>query len=238
MEHIILAWFWDAIRSQTLWTAVATLIVALYTYYAREQSKAMVNTLSETKRSADAAKEALLNSREQLRISVRPRVGITDEPGGLKTTPIQFDSQGNATIHFSVTVKNYGNYAAQNVMVVIFLMVTEDLDAIRTRQVETRGDNYVGKRDMGFVLFPGGGRLSVNSASSFERSAMISKSYTEKFEAYLVGCIGYRDQFGALYRTNFIYWLVHPNTMMPIEFDAVPNSKIQGVFIPWHSFLD
>ncbi len=236
--HPILMWLWDVLRSATFWTALATIVVGFYTYYAREQLKAMGDTLHEAKRSADAAQEALKINRDQLRVSVRPWVGIVDEPGGLQTTPLTFDAQGNASIRYSITVKNFSANAAQNVMTVAFLMVTEDLEAIRAKQLEARGDNYVGKTDMGFLLFPGRDRLSVASASTFPRSQMVSKSYTGKFEAFLVGCVGYRDQFGAVYHTNFIYWLVEPSTNHPVEFDPIPNGTVQGAFTPWHSSLD
>lgn len=234
----VFPWLWDALRSTTFWTALATIVVGFYTYYARQQWKAMADTFREAKRSADAAQEALKISRDQLRISVRPWVGITDEPGGLRTTPLTFDDHGNASIQYSVTVKNFSNNAAQNVMTVAFLMVTEDLDAIRAKQLEARGDNYVGKTDMGFLLFPGRDRLFVASASRFERSQMVSRSYTGKFEAFLVGCVGYRDQFGFVYHTNFIYWLVDPSTNLSIEFDATPGSTVPGLFVPWHSSID
>jgi hypothetical protein len=224
-------------RSATFWTAFAAIAVVFYTYYARKQWLATAHNLFEAKRSADAAHEALKISRDQMRISVRPWVGITDEPGGLKTTPITFDEHGNASMQHSITVRNFSENAAQNVMAVAFLMVTEDLEAIKTKQKETRGDNYVGKSDMGFLLFPGLARLAVVSASRFDRAQMVSRSYTGKFEAFLVGCIGYRDQFGCLYHTNFIYWLADPSGR-PAEFDAVPNTSIQGVFIPWHTSID
>lgn len=236
--HSALLLLRDALGSATLWTALATIVVGFYTYYARQQWKAMADTFREARRSADVAQEALNVSRDQLRISVRPWVGIVDEPGGLQTTPLAFDGQGNASIQYSITVKNFSNSAAQNVMTVAFLIVTEDIEAIRAKQLEARGDNFVGKTDMGFLLFPGRDRVSIASASVFPRAQMVSKSYTGKFEAFLVGCIGYRDQFGVVYHTNFIHWLVDPRTSHPIEFDVIPNTNVQGAFIPWHSSLD
>jgi hypothetical protein len=236
--HCILIFLWDIARSATFWTAVAAIAVAFYTYYARQQWKATAANLSEAKRAADAAQEALQISRDELRISVRPWVGISDEPMGVQTTPITFDEHGNATMQHSITVKNYSSNAAQNIMTIAVLMVTEDLEAIKKGQQEISGDNFVGKTDMGFLLFPGKDRLANTSASRYERSLMVSKSHTGKFEAFLVGCIGYRDQFGFLYHTRFIYWLVEPKSGLPIEFDAVPNSEVRGVFMPWHTSID
>lgn len=236
--HHVLKLLFGLLASATFWTAVAAIVVSFYTYYARRQWIAAEGSLQQVKRAADAAQEALEISRDQLRISVRPWVGVTDEPGGLVTSPLKFDNKGSATIKYSITTRNFSLNAAQNVMVVAFLLVTEDLAAIKQKQQEASGDNYVGKTDMGFSLFPGRQRVAVASASAFDRSQMVSKSYTGKFQAYLVGSIGYRDQFGVLYHTNFIYWLVDPGTHQSIEFDAVPNTAVQGVFEPWHTFLD
>lgn len=235
---ILLRVFWHVLISGTFWTAFAAIIVAIYTYYARQQWIATAANLGEAKRSANAAEEALRISRDGLRISVRPWVGITDEIGSVQTSPIQFDANGNASMGYSITVKNFSQNAAQNVMVVAALLVTEDLEAIRAKQSELSGDNFVGKTDMGFLLFPGNARLGTQSASSFPRNKMVSKSYTGKFEAFLVGCVAYRDQFGVLYHTKFIYWLVDPATRHPIEFDATPNTVQQGIFIPWHTSID
>jgi hypothetical protein len=224
--------------SATFWTAFGAIVVAFYTYYARKQWIATSASLVEARRSADAAQEALKVSRDELRISVRPWVAITDEVGGVETTALKFDGQGNATMQHSITVRNFSESAAQNVMAVAFLMVTEDLNAIKARQKEASSDNYVGKTDMGFLLLPGRERLAVTSASRFERSQVVSKSYTDRFQAYLVGCIGYRDQFGFLYHTNFIYWMVDPATQLPLEFNATANSEIRGLFVPWHTSID
>jgi len=229
---------YGTLTSATFWTAIGAIVLFVYTYYTRQQWIALTDNLREARRSADAAQEALKISRDELRISVRPWIDITDEPGGLKTTPIKFDEFGNATMQHSITVRNYSENAAQNVMIVAFLMVTEDLAAVTARQKEASGDNYVGKSDMGFLLFPGLARLAVASPSRFDRSQMVSKSYTGKFEAFLVGCIGYRDQFGFLYHTNFVYWMVDPTTGRPLEFDATPNSEMRGVFVPWHTSID
>jgi hypothetical protein len=224
--------------SATFWTAVAAIAVLFYTYYARQQWLATADNLKEAKRSADAAHEALQISRDQLRISVRPWVGITDELGGLKTSQIRFDANANATMEHSITVRNYSQHAAQNVMTVGFLLVTEDLDFIKKKQRDSSGDNFVGKPDMGFLLFPGKERLAVASASQFNRSDMVSKSYNGKFEAFFVGCVAYRDQFRVLYHTHFIYWMIDPMTSRPMEFDAIPNTQVSGLFVPWHTSID
>jgi hypothetical protein len=68
---------------------------------------------------------------------------------------------------------------------------------------------------------------------------MISKSYTGQLQAWLVGCIGYRDQFKTLYHTGFIYWLADPKTKQPFAFDPpAPNSELPGVFVPHSGYID
>ena len=63
-----------------------------------------------------------------------------------------------------------------------------------------------------------------------------------KLEAFIVCCIRYRDQFGCLYHTGFMYWLVDPQTHYPIEFNTIPDSKVGfgKKFELWHSgqFVD
>jgi hypothetical protein len=234
----ILTSVWHVLTSATFWTACAAIVVGIYTYYARQQWLATAANLREAKRSADAAEEALKISRDELRISVRPWAGITDERDGVQTSAIKFDAEGNASMEYSVIVKNYSSNAAQNVMAIAFLVVSEDLEAVKAKLLEVSGDNFVGKTDMGFLLFPGNARMASRSVSVFPRAQMVSKSYTGKFEAFLVGCVGYRDQFGVLYHTKFVYWLADPSTGRPIEFDAIPNGEQHGVFIPWHSSID
>jgi len=237
MEHACW-WLYSLFTSSTLWTAVAAVTVIFYTYYARQQLIATEDSLREARRSADAAQEALRNAREGLRISVRPWVGIADAPGSVQTSPVQFDANGNATVQYSLTVRNYSENAAQNVMAVAFLMVTEDLEAIKAKQLEASGDNYVGKPDMGFLLFPGKESLVHFSASRFERVNKVSRNHTGQFQAFLAGCVGYRDQFRAIYHSNFIYRLVDPQTQRPVQFHATPNTSVNGVFVPWHTFID
>ncbi len=67
---------------------------------------------------------------------------------------------------------------------------------------------------------------------------MTSRSYTGKLEGWLVGCIGYRDQFDFLYHSRFIYWLNEPSTKHAKEFDAIPNTAIEGVFLPWYTSVE
>ena len=62
---------------------------------------------------------------------------------------------------------------------------------------------------------------------------MVSRTYDGKYEAWLVGCTGYRDQFGWFYDTAFKYWLVDPATGAPIRIDSSPNTNVTvGIWQP------
>jgi|SRR5579864_2799018 len=188
----------------------------------------------EMKRANRLTKQALGQAQTQMRISVRPWVGITDEPNAIQTTPIKFDGQGNASIKYRVSVRNYSTYGVQNVMAIGNLVVTEDLNRVRREMDALCGDNFVGHLDMGDVVFPGKQQLLTESGSIFNRSEMGS---SKKFEGWFVGCIGYRDQFKFLYHTRFIYWL-NDTHGRPIEFDPTPNTQIGGAFVPYFSSID
>lgn len=185
-----------------------------------------------------AMNRAVTAAHEQTRISARPWIGLTDEGEAIKTTPIIFDKGGNATIGYMVTTRNYSSSAAQNIHAMAFLLVTEDLPALNAKQSESCGDGYVGKKEFGFVLFSGRERTFDSSGSLFERRFMVSRNPAGTFQAWLVGCIGYRDQFNVLYHTKFIYRFVDPKTRVPIDLDASPNTSVQGEFIAYHTSLD
>ncbi len=62
---------------------------------------------------------------KQMRISVRPWVGLTDEGNAVITTPITFDKNGDASIQYAVTTRNFSTAAARNVMSIATLLITE-----------------------------------------------------------------------------------------------------------------
>jgi hypothetical protein len=177
---------------------------------------------------------------KQLRLSSRPWVGLSDDipDNAIITSPLALDANGNALVQYIITTKNFSNAGAQGVMAYARLLVTEDLTFIDQQIEETCGANYIGKVKVGAVLFPGIGRIITQSGGFFQKSEMKSPSYQGKFEAWLVGCIGYQDQFQFLYRTKFWYWLVDPATMRPIEFLPATNAQIPGKFALHHSMIE
>jgi hypothetical protein len=195
----------------------------------------------ETRRTNNLSQQALGNAKSQLRLTVRPWIGIADEPDAVKTSPIRFDEKGNASIGYAIKVKNFSNIAAQNVMSNAELVITDYYPITDSKQKEACGDGYVGNPDIGNVIFPGKDGFSQQSASTFARSDMVAKSYTKKLQAFLVGCVGYRDQFKTVvYHTGFVYRLVDPRTNETLQFDPIPNTVLNGVFLPSEagSFVD
>jgi hypothetical protein len=169
----------------------------------------------------------------QRRLSVRPWVGLEDSAEAIQTSALHFANNGDASIGFTLHVKNYSSVGAQNVWSSAVLLVTEDLPTIQEQTRIMCGEHVVGKRDIGFVLFPGRLRGFQNSNGFYERSKMVSHNSDGKYEAWLVGCTGYRDQFGWLYTTSFQYWLVDPETGFPLRVDPIPNSILKGKWEAW-----
>jgi hypothetical protein len=178
--------------------------------------------------------EANQSARDAIRLQQRPWVGIDDTEGALETTTVRFDDKGDAHIGYRIRVRTFNNSAAQNVWPVAVLMITEDLTKIRAK-VNAVCSNAA-TSDSGNVVFPGRPRLDTRSASLVQRSEM--QSLTGKYEAWLIGCIAYRDSFGAMYHTGFIYWLTDPKTNLGLEFDARPNTKIDGHWATWFGSID
>ena len=55
---------------------------------------------------------------------------------------------------------------------------------------------------------------------------------------WLAGCIGYRDQFGYLYRTKFMYGLLD-DTNRPVTLtDPIHVTDISGHFVPTGGSID
>lgn len=200
------------------------------------QAKATNDLAQQAKRQAKATEIAIANARNQFRISVRPWVGIADEPGSIATGPITFDGDSNASVQYGTRIKNFGPQAAQDIQPVAQLLITEDIEAIYTSQQETCS-SFV-QPGIGILLFQGKGRVSGYSVSVAPKSKMVSKTYDGKLQAWLIVCVHYSDQFGCPYRTPVIYNLVDPQNLRSVRFFAVPNSKVEGVFRVWRSGIE
>ncbi len=97
------------------------------------------------------------------------------------------------------------------------------------------GDAMIGKPDIGQILFPGRDRVFTSMPAMAKIS---SKDEGSRLQAWLAGCIGYRDQFGYLYRTKFMYML-YDDAGRVVVFD-VPKQPIdiKGHFAPTGGAID
>src|ERR1700721_4567628 len=112
-------------------------------------------------------------------------------------------------------------------------MVTEDTVAIHESEKGICSESAAGNRDLGMVLFPGKLRTFNTSQSWYPRKQMVSKSYDNNFEGWLVGCIGYRDQVGQFYHTGFAYWLFQKSTERPVQIPPDQRTPVTGDWVSY-----
>jgi len=171
----------------------------------------------------------------QRRLSVRPFVGLDEGPDAIKTTALHIDGTGGANLSYIIRAKNYSNFPATNVWANANLIVADDLYTVYEQQGYACGDAVIGKPDIGLVLFQGRDRFF----TSYPAITTINiKHQGSRLQAYLAGCIGYRDQFGYLYRTKFIYML-YDDAGNVVVFDRPTRPiDIGGHFAPTSGSID
>jgi len=166
----------------------------------------------------------------QRRLSVRPFVGLDEGADAIKTTALHIDGTGGANLSYIIRAKNYSNFPATNVWADANLVVADDLNTAYEQQGYACGDAVIGKPDIGLVLFQGRDRVF----TSYPAITTVSRKHQGGLLwAWLAGCIGYRDQFGYLYRTKFIYML-YDDAGNVVVFDRPPTQPIDigGHFAP------
>lgn len=170
----------------------------------------------------------------QTRLSVRPYIGL-DEGSPIETTPLHIDETGNASLVYKILAKNYSNSPASNVWAFANLVVADDLNTVYEQQGYACGDAVIGKPDIGLILFPGRDRV-FNSMPGMTKVSI--KHEQSLIGVWLAGCIGYRDQFGYLYRTKFMYAL-QDDANKPINFvGSTHTADISGHFVPYGGSID
>lgn len=163
----------------------------------------------------------------QTRLSLRPFVGLDEGPGAIENTPLQIDQNGNASLVYTIRAKNYSNAPATNVWADANLVVADDLNTVYEQQGYACGDAVIGKPDIGLILFQGRDRTFNSMPSSTKISLRHENSL---IGVSLAGCIGYRDQFGYLCRTKFI-WGFQDESGRPVSLQApVPAMTVKGRF--------
>ncbi len=171
----------------------------------------------------------------QTRLSVRPFVGLDEGLDAIQTTALHIDESGNANLAYIIRAKNYSNSPASNVWAGANLIVADDLYTVYEWQGYACGDAVIGKPDVGQILFPGRDRVF----TSMPAMAKISTKHEgSRLQVWLAGCIGYRDQFGYLYRTKFMYML-YDDAGRVVVFDAPKQPiDIRGHFAPTGGSID
>lgn len=215
-------------KSKFKWEKAGLVVLILYTGFT-------AFTYWEIRKTTLAAQASIQVARDAIRLQQRPWVGIDDTQGAFEITPIRLDEQGNAHIGYDIRVRTFNNSAAQNVLPIVMLMITSDIEGIRARE-KTICSNAA-TTQFGNVVFPGRPRLDAQSSSLVQRSEMQTNN-VGKFQGWLVGCIGYRDSFGYMYHTGFIYWLTDPRTRLGIQFDVTPNTEVTGHWATWSGSID
>jgi hypothetical protein len=137
---------------------------------------------------------AILNSTDrtmerQIRISVRPWVGLTDDGNPIETTLIQFDENGDARIEYKIITKNFSNAAAQGISAGAGLIISENLASVFALRDELCKNRFAGEKSYGALSFAGKVQPGVMSgAIAFKRNIAVSSD--GKTQAWLFGCIG------------------------------------------------
>lgn len=153
----------------------------------------------------------LREAQTQTRLSVRPFIGPDDEGANpIANGLLHVDENGNALMQYTIRAKNYSNVPATNVFSYANLVIADDLNVAYEQQSEACGDGRIGKPDIGYTLFQGRGRVFIGFPALSKvtvRHEQTATTHTQ-FSVWLAGCIGYRDQFGYLYRTKLLYGMV------------------------------
>lgn len=160
-------------------------------------------------------------------MSVRPWIGLDEGPNAIENTPLQIDADGNAGLVYTIRTRNYSNAPATNVWADANLVVADDLNTVYEEQGYACGDAVIGKPDIGLVLFQGRDRAFNSTPSSTKINLKHANSL---IGVWLAGCIGYRDQFGYLCRTKFL-WDFRDDAGKHVSLQApVPAVTISGRF--------
>ena len=174
---------------------------------------------------------------EARRIGPRPWVGLNDERPALQTGPLTIDNKGTAHVACSISLKNFGDYPAQGVFAGAELMITQNVTSVHAREKAMAGES-VGDQ-IGSVLFPGPSGVGWRWSPAVAQSEMIRiPNGGDMFQAYVVGCIFYRDQFGTPHHTGFAYRCQVPGTIQGVTFEPKPDTAITGEWVLCHGFVD
>src|SRR5580704_3766280 len=176
--------------------------------------------------------------KDAMRQSQRPWVGPYRQLP-IITGPIIVDNKG-IRVDYRMSAVNYGSYGANNVNFWAQLYIAQDITTIWEKSKDVCKAS-TSNPNLGSILFPGQDSGMLNAWPAFP-IAIVSNKYADPpqkaYQAYLLACIGYRDQFGIPHHTGTIYRSVGPANGETIMFELTRTQSIPVEWRDWHSFLD
>src|ERR1700680_5146882 len=203
-------------------TAAATVAIVFLTFFYVSYSKRQWQAMGEDDRIASNFQ--------------RPWVGLDDDTRALQTSSITFDKRADASITFHVIAKNFGVYLASGVAPLADLVITDDYEAVQRKQASLCSE-LMDPLHYGQILFPGKFKITGSDISRWKRVNMISKAPDGLVQAWMAGCIDYRDNSGGYHNTGFIFHLTDKNAR-PLRFMPQPNAKLDGAWNIFDSFAN
>jgi hypothetical protein len=203
------------------------------------QTKLADRSAEQAKRSASAAETANKLAAQAMRQAQRPWIG-PDIKTPVITGPIVIDQHGTIITSYQMTAVNYGSFGANNINFWAQLYVAQDITTIWERGKYACAQ-ATGNPTIGRIMFPGQERIMTNPWPALAMDVIPNTKATppqKEFQAYLLTCIGYRDQFGAPHHTGTIFRSVRPQNGETVMFELTPNQSIPVEWREWHSFLD
>jgi hypothetical protein len=178
-----------------------------------------------------------VTAKKQMVASVRPWIGLDDGHDALTAGNLMFDAASQPRLAaYALSLKNYSPYPAQNVTQVSFLVLSDNLTVVDAA-MKLACRNYVTNPDINYVIFQGQNRLIDGMIMPYPDNAR-----TGTVQVFISGCIGYRDQFGILYRSGFEWDLRpvgQPQGSIPVDLSKdVRNQSILGEWYLIYSNLD
>jgi hypothetical protein len=175
----------------------------------------------------DIAKTA----RDQLVRSVRPWVGLDDtKPGfGLDIKPlVRFNPDGKAFALYTIYIRLFGTSPAQDVYPIVHLVVTQNYtDVIAQQKIAC---SEYDQSPHGQILFLGSNPIIGQQSPTIPpvSAKFLPGREKESLSAWVVACIGFRDQFFNIWHTTYMYGFDDPTTHNAMELLFKPDTEQSG----------
>lgn len=204
-----------------------------------KQTKLADRSAEQAARSASAAEGANKLAVMAMRQAQRPWIG-PDIKTPVVTGPIMIDGHGLIRTDYQMTAVNYGNFGANNINFWAQLYIAQDIATIWKRGKDACSAAS-GNTGQGRIMFPGQERIMTNPWPALAMDVIPNKKAVppqKEYQAYLLTCIGYRDQFQTPHHTGTIFRSVKPDTGETLMFQLTPSQTIPVLWREWQSSLD